>query len=109
MDRLNLLQENNLCIRFFGYPDPKGADVYTLTVVVLCIVALSAGWKVSAFELMAQRMVVAINAYREAQGSSPKEMGELSPRYILYLPPPVVVRQGGWCYQESPEGYRRGL
>jgi hypothetical protein len=75
-------------------------------------VALSAGWKVSAFELTAQRaqrMVAAINAYREAQGSYPAELGELSPRYILYVPPPVAVRQGGWCYQGSPEGYRLGF
>jgi hypothetical protein len=74
-------------------------------------VALSAGWKVSAFELTAQRaqrVEAAIQAYREAQNSYPAELGQLSPRYLLYLPPPVVVRQGGWCYQGDPEGYRLG-
>ena len=28
--------------------------------------------------------------------------------YLLFLPPPVVVRQGGWCYQAGDGGYRLG-
>jgi len=84
---------------------------YTLLVMVLCVAALSAGWRVSAFELTAQRaerVTAAIQAYHQERGSYPAELGELSPGYLLLLPPPVVVRQGGWCYQGDHGGYRLG-
>jgi hypothetical protein len=73
--------------------------------------ALSAGWRVSAFDVTAQRaerVDQAINAYQVDHGSYPGSLAELAPRYILLLPPPVVVRQGGWCYQGGPDGYRLG-
>jgi hypothetical protein len=84
---------------------------YTLSVTVLCVAALSAGWRVSAFALTAQRATkvkAAIQAYQQAQGGYPAALGELTPRYLLILPPPVVVRQGSWCYQGGDAGYRLG-
>lgn len=84
---------------------------YTLLVMVLCVAALSAGWRVSAFELTAQRaerVTAAIQAYHQERGSYPAELRELAPGYLLLLPPPVVVRQGGWCYQGDHRGYRLG-
>jgi len=85
--------------------------IYTLLVVVLCVAALSAGWRVSAFDMTAQRaerVTQAIQAYHQARGSYPVELSELSPRYQLLLLPPVVVRQGGWCYQGGDGAYRLG-
>lgn len=84
---------------------------YTLLVIVLCVAALSAGWRVSAFDMTAQRaerIKQAIQAYHQGRGSYPVELSELSPRYQLLLLPPVVVRQGGWCYQGGDGGYRLG-
>ena len=84
---------------------------YTLVVTVLCVAALSAGWRVSAFELTAQRagqVEQAIQAYQQEHGSYPETLGELTPSYLLLVPPPVVVRQGSWCYQGGDAGYRLG-
>jgi hypothetical protein len=84
---------------------------YALSVTVLSVAALSAGWRVSAFALTAQRAARverAIQAYQQARGSYPEDLGELTPRYLLFLPPPVVVRQGSWCYQGGDHAYRLG-
>jgi hypothetical protein len=84
---------------------------YTLGVMVLGVSALSAGWRVSAFDMTAQRanrVDTAIQAYHTANGSYPTDLSALSPRYQLLLLPPVVVRQGGWCYQGGADGYRLG-
>jgi hypothetical protein len=44
----------------------------------------------------------------EDNGHYPANLGELTPAYLLYLSPPVVVEGGGWCYQGGEEGYRLG-
>ncbi len=84
---------------------------YTLSVMALSVMALSAGWRVSAFEVTAQRaerVDQAINAYQVDHGSYPGSLAEMTPSYLLHLSPPVVVRQGGWCYQGGKDGYRLG-
>jgi hypothetical protein len=72
---------------------------------------LSAGWRVSAFEVTEQRaeqIMRTIKDYEREYGPFPTELGVLTPGYLLFLPPPVVVRQGGWCYQGDEDGYRLG-
>ena len=84
---------------------------YTLGVVALCVAALSVGWRVSAFDITAQRAEKvdgAIRAYRQEKGTYPENLGALTPGYLLYLPAPVVVRLGGWCYSGGDGGYRLG-
>ena len=73
--------------------------------------ALSWGWNVSAFkltEVRAARVDQAIADYYQDNQLYPADLTQLTPRYLLYLPPPVVVRRGSWCYQGGADFYRLG-
>jgi len=85
--------------------------LYFVLVTAVAVVALSQGWKLSAFEMTERRAAVvndAIVSYYQENGVYPDELSELSPRYVPYVFPPVVVRTGGWCYQSGDEFYRLG-
>jgi hypothetical protein len=74
-------------------------------------IALILGWNVSAFKLTdtrAAQIDAAIAHYHQVNGRFPSSLGQLTPRYLLYLRPPVVVRNAGWCYQGGPDYYRLG-
>ena len=85
--------------------------LYTILVTALAVLALAWGWHLSAFEMTASRAAAvdrAIENYYRENGVYPAYLSELSPRYLLILPPPVVVRTGGWCYQSDGVAYRLG-
>jgi len=85
--------------------------LYFVLVTAVAVVALSQGWKLSAFEMTERRAAVvndAVVSYYQENGVYPDELSELSPRYVPYVFPPVVVRTGGWCYQSGDEFYRLG-
>jgi hypothetical protein len=85
--------------------------IYILLVTSIAVLMLTLGWGVSAFEMTERRAAVvnnAINDYDQENGVYPASLAELSPRYLLFLPPPVIVRTGGWCYQSGDEFYRLG-
>jgi hypothetical protein len=85
--------------------------IYILLVTSIAVLMLTLGWGVSAFEMTELRAAVvnnAINDYDQENGAYPASLAELSPRYLLFLPPPVIVRTGGWCYQSGDEFYRLG-
>lgn len=84
---------------------------FVVLVTSVTTLALMWGWRVSAFELTerrAARLDQALAEYYRDSGRYPASLEELTPRYLVHLPPPVVVRQGGWCYQGSDSGYRLG-
>lgn len=85
--------------------------LYTLLVTTIAVLVLAWGWNLSAFETTegrAARVDNAITSYYRDHGAYPANLGELSPRYLFVLSPPVVVRTGGWCYQSVGEAYRLG-
>jgi hypothetical protein len=85
--------------------------LYFVLVTAVAVISLSQGWKLSAFEMTEQRAAAvksAIESYYQENGVYPDELVELSPRYLLFVPPPVVVRTGGWCYQSGSGFYRLG-
>jgi hypothetical protein len=85
---------------------------YVATVIVVYFLALSWGWKVSAFSLTetrADQVNQAIVAYHQENQRYPDQLAQLTPRYLLYLSPPVIVRQGSWCYQGGEDFYRLGF
>jgi hypothetical protein len=85
--------------------------LYTLLVTVACTFALAVGWRISAFEITehrARRLDAALHAYQADHGSYPQSIGELSPRYLPIVLPPVVVSSGNWCYQGGGDAYRLG-
>lgn len=85
--------------------------VYVVLMGVATTLALIWGWQVSAFELTERRAAQvnqAITQFQQDKGRYPASLAELTPRYLLYLPPPVVTHQGGWCYQGGEDYYRLG-
>jgi hypothetical protein len=85
--------------------------IFVFLVTVITTLAFIWGWNVSAFRLTerrASRVNRAVVAYYDDFGFYPASLAELCPRYLLYLPPPVVVRQEGWCYQSGVGYYRLG-
>ncbi len=84
---------------------------FVVLVITVTTLALVWGWNVSAFDLTehrAARVDQAVDQFHEDNNRFPTDLAELTPRYLLYLPPPVVVRQGGWCYQGGEDFYRLG-
>lgn len=84
---------------------------FTMALTAAAIFALSWGWSISAFDLTASRasrVTQALGRYYEDYQRYPDQLDELTPRYLLLLPPPVVVRQGDWCYQSSGDDYALG-
>lgn len=85
--------------------------LYVLLVTAVTVVAFVRGWNVSAFQMTERRAALvdgAITAYYDEHSSYPTALADLSPRYLPLLPPPVVVRTGGWCYQSTDSAYRLG-
>lgn len=85
--------------------------LYIVLVTAVSVVALSQGWKLSAFEMTDQRAAAvndAIGSYYQENGNYPESLAELSPRFLPFVFPPVVVRTGGWCYQSGEGFYRLG-
>ena len=85
--------------------------LYFVLVTSVAVVALSQGWKLSAFEMTERRAAVvdgAVESYYQENGVYPGSLAELSPRYLPLVLPPVVVRTGGWCYQSGEDFYRLG-
>ncbi len=54
----------------------------------------------------AERVVQAIESFYAREGHYPASLSELTPRYILALPEPVIIYGQTWCY-ESGDGYYR--
>ncbi len=84
---------------------------YVLLLLVAGTLALSWGWNVSAFtltEARAARVNQAVGEYYRDNQRYPADLTQLTPRYLLYLPPPVVVSRGSWCYQGGEDFFRLG-
>ncbi len=87
------------------------APLYIILVTGVTTLAFTWGWNISAFDMTERRAMTvnkAIVSYYQENGSYPASLTELSPRYLLFLPPPAVVRLGGWCYQSGQDYYRLG-
>jgi hypothetical protein len=84
---------------------------FCAAITTICVLGLNWGWNTSAVHLTerrAARVEQAVEKYHLANGRDPSRLSELAPRYLLYLPPPVIVREGGWCYQGGDDFYRLG-
>ena len=81
---------------------------FVLLLTSLAVLAFSWGWKVSAFKITqarAERVRLSIEQFYRKQSRYPTSLAELTPGYLFYLPPPVVVRYGGWCYHAGADDY----
>jgi hypothetical protein len=107
---LSLVAGLLLALILSGYRKWTG-PIYTVLVTAFAVLAFARGWNVSAFDMTERRAAVvdqAISSYYQDHGVFPDRLEELTPHYLLFLPPPVVVRLGGWCYQSSGNSYLLG-
>ena len=54
----------------------------------------------------ADRVVQSIESFYAREGHYPESLSELTPRFILVLPEPIIIYGQEWCY-ESGDGYFR--
>ncbi len=54
----------------------------------------------------AERVVQAIESFYAREGRYPASLSDLTPRFILALPEPIIIYGQTWCY-ESGDGYYR--
>ena len=59
-------------------------------------------------EARAERVGRAIETYYARNGRYPQGLGKLTPRYILALPPPVIINGLDWCYEGDEAAYLFG-
>jgi hypothetical protein len=85
--------------------------VFSALVPVLMFGAFRYGWDVSYHAITegrASRIQHAIESYYEENERYPKELGELIPNHLLWIPEPVILRGEDWCYQGDRDYYRLG-
>jgi|WetSurMetagenome_2_1015567.scaffolds.fasta_scaffold131700_2 hypothetical protein len=107
---LSVMSGTLLALSLAGWRKLAGL-VFVFVICAVSIQALLWGWNTSAFTLTeqrAERVNTAIGRYYQAEGRYPEGLADLTPRYLIFLPPPVVVRLGGWCYQGGRDYYRLG-
>jgi len=83
---------------------------YLLLIPVLIAVATRAqrvGFR-QLTEARAERATQAIEAYYAQEGRYPQNLQQLTPRYAISLPGPVIIYGQGWCYQGGIDYYRLG-
>lgn len=59
-------------------------------------------------EERAERTRVVIESYYAREGRYPQDLRQLTPRYSLSLPRPVIIYGQDWCYDGGNEFYRLG-
>lgn len=84
---------------------------FCAAITTIAVIALNWGWNTSAVGLTqnrAARIEQAIIQYQIDHRTYPARLNEITPRYLLYLPPPLISRMGGWCYQGGADFFRLG-
>ena len=56
----------------------------------------------------AERTVRAIESYYTREGRYPSVLAELTPRYLLSAPKPMIIYGQDWCYESGQKYYRLG-
>lgn len=59
-------------------------------------------------EERAERVTQAIETYHSREDHYPQDLGQLTPRYALWLPRPVIIYGQDWCYDGGDDYYRLG-
>lgn len=83
--------------------------LYILILPIVLITVSSQARKVDFRALTSQRadrVVQAIESFYAREGRYPESLSDLTPRFILALPEPVIIYGQTWCY-ESGDGYYR--
>jgi hypothetical protein len=84
---------------------------YSLLVTALMIAVSALAQRVDFRELTEERArqtSQAIEAYYAQEGRYPQDLRQLTPRYMLSLPEPVIIYGQDWCYDGGDDYYRLG-
>jgi ABC-type antimicrobial peptide transport system permease subunit len=84
---------------------------YFIVFILLLNFAMQAHWQVSYQQITvdrAERVSNALEQYYARVGQYPARLQDLSPRDLLFIPQPIIIRGEGWCYQADMHSYRLG-
>ena len=85
--------------------------LFLALVPLLLYQAFNRGWQVSYHAITEDRaatIATALERFHARTGAYPQVLGELTPRDLLILPQPVILRGESWCYQGISDSYRLG-
>jgi hypothetical protein len=85
--------------------------LYSLLIPALMVAVSARAQRVDFRQLTeerGERISQAIETYYARQGHYPQDLGQLTPRYVLSLPGPVIIYGQGWCYDGGDDYYRLG-
>jgi hypothetical protein len=88
-----------------------GGVVFGSLAILLILLAANMGGQVpykQATENRAERIAVALERYYGDHGTYPVSLRFLTPRYLLVIPEPLILRDVGWCYRGEENHYRLG-
>lgn len=90
----------------------KQAGLLFLLLIPLLLITVSAVAQRVDFrwltEERAERINRGIEKYYEENGRYPQELQQLTPRYLLSLPDPIIIYGETWCYDRGDGYYRLG-
>jgi hypothetical protein len=85
--------------------------LFMVFVPLLLNQAFQRGWQVSYHaitEARAADITAALERFHSRTGVYPQALEELTPRDLLVVPQPVILRGETWCYQSAADSYRLG-
>jgi hypothetical protein len=91
-----------------GKVRPAGL-LFTILAPTLFFQAFHAGWATSYHaitEERAARMATALDQFHRREGHYPQTLADLTPRDLLYVQRPIILRTENWCYEGSDDYYR---
>ena len=94
-----------------GHHRIRSAVVYTIAMTVSIIVIFTVDTRLDPQKVITQRaeqIDQAIQNYHHANNQYPPDLANLVPRYLLYIPNPILFRDQAWCYQGADDFYRLG-
>jgi hypothetical protein len=59
-------------------------------------------------EQRAEAVNRAIQRYHKQNGDYPRMLTDLTPRYLVYIPNPLIIPGQTWCYEGGHDYYRLG-
>jgi hypothetical protein len=89
----------------------KWAGLYALLIPALMIAVSARAQAVDYRRLTEERAAQvshAVEAYYAREGRYPQNLRQLTPRYLLSLPGPIIMNGQGWCYDGGDGYYRLG-
>lgn len=91
---------------------PRIAGLFFALIVPICLIIVALSVQHTGFraltEKRAERISLALEDYHNRHGRYPENLGQLSPRDILFVPPPVILFGQAWCYDASGDFYQLG-